>query len=118
MNWNNIRLELASATQFPQGSPHRCYLLHVPLEANGLLDEESIRAFPNRATVRRFWPSQPDLRGHVVRTTDGWAFAYEPRSEGSEMLFRMEVAPIRVGDSITLTEPDGERLPFRITAVH
>lgn len=118
MNWNNIRLELACASQFPHGSPHRCYLLHVPLEAGGLIDEALIRAFPSRATVRRFWPNQADLRGYVVRTADGWAFAYEPRSEGNELLFQMDVAPIRVGDSITLTEPDGERLPFRITAVH
>lgn len=118
MNWSNIRLELACGPHFPLGSPHRCYLLHVPLEKSGLLDEESVRAFPKRATVRRFWPSQRDLRGHVVRTGDGWAFAYEPRCEGKEMLFRIDVTPLQVGECITLTEPDGERLQFRVTAVH
>ena len=118
MNWNNIRLELACGPQFPHGSPHRCYLLHVPLETGGLLHEDSILAFPKRATVRRFWPSQRDLRGHVVRTADGWAFAYEPRCEGNEMLFGMDVMPLQIGKCITLTEPNGERLPFRVTAVH
>ena len=118
MKWSAIRLELACGPQFPEGSPHRCYLLNVPLEAGGLLDEDSVRATPKRATVRRFWPSQADRRGNVIKTPEGWAFAYEPRREGHEMLFRMDVTPLRVGECITLTEPDGERLPFRVTAVH
>jgi hypothetical protein len=118
MDWNNIRLELACALQFPNGSPHRCYLLHVPLETGGLIDENSVRGSPERATVRRFWPSQPDLRGHVIKIAEGWAFAYEPRDEGKETLFRMASNPLRVGEYITLTEPDGERLPFRVAAVH
>lgn len=118
MDWNNIRLELARASQFPQGSPHRCYLLHLPLGSGDLIDEGSVCGSPRRATVRRFWPSQPDLRGHVVKVADGWAFAYEPRAEGNETLFRMDLGPLRVGECMTLTEPDGERLPFRITDVH
>lgn len=118
MKWSTIRLELAWGSQFPQGSPHRYYLLYVPLKTDGLLDEDLVRATPMRATMRRFWPSQPDRRGHVIKTPEGWAFAYEPRSGGNEMLFRVDVTPLRVGECITLTEPDGERLPFRVTAVH
>ena len=117
MTWNNIRLELACASQFPQGSPHRCYLLHLPLEASGLIDEEMVRASPKRATVRRFWPSQPDMRGYVVKLQEGWAFAYESRDEVDEHVFRLDAHPMRIGECITLTEPDGERLPFRITDV-
>ena len=117
MSWNDIRLELACAAQFPQGSPHRCYLLHLPLEASGLIDEEMVRACPKRATVRRFWPSQPDLRGHVIRMAKGWAFAYESREEGDDTVFRLDAHPMRIGECITLTEPDGEKLPFRITDV-
>ena len=117
MTWSNIRLELARALQFPQGSPHRCYLLHLPLEASGLINEDMVRAFPKRATVRRFWPSQPDMRGYVVKLLEGWAFAYESWDEGDENLFRLDAHPMRIGECITLTEPDGERLPFRITDV-
>ena len=118
MNWKDIRMELACAPQFPQGSPHRCYLLHLPLGGRGLIDEDLVRATPRHATVRRFWPSQPDLRGHVVKTDDGWAFAYERQDQGVEMLFHMDATPIRIGECITLTEPNGERLRFRVTAVH
>lgn len=117
MCWKNIRLELARASQFPRGSPHRCYLLQLPLEAGGLVDEEVVRASPRRATVRRFWPSQPDLRGYVVKTPEGWAFSYESKAGGDENLFKVDTHPIRVGECITLTEPDGERLPFRVTNV-
>ena len=118
MNWNNIRLELACAPQYPQGSPHRCYLLHLPLEASGMIDEEMVRAAPMRATVRRFWPSQPDLRGYVIRMPKGWAFTYELREGGEETTFPVDTHPIRIGECITLTEPDGGRLPFRVTNVH
>ncbi len=117
MIWNNIRLELACASQFPQGSPHRCYLLHLPLEASGLIDEEMVRATPRRATVRRFWPNQPDLRGYVVKRPEGWAFAYDSREDGDETVFHLDTHPIRIGECLTLTEPDGERLPFTVTNV-
>ena len=116
MMWTNIRLELAFSSQFPQGSPHRCYLLHLPLEAGGLINEEMVRATPKRATVRRFWPCQPDLRGYVIKTTKGWAFAYS-REDGDEAVFHLDTHPIRIGDCLKLTEPDGKRLPFTVTNV-
>ena len=117
MSWNNIRLELARASQFPQGSPHRCYLLHLPLAASGLIDEEMVRAFPQRATVRRFWPSQPDLRGDVIKTLEGWAFSYESQASSGETVFHLDAHPMRIGECIPLTEPNGERLPFRVTDI-
>lgn len=117
MNWNNIRLELACASQYPHGSPNRCYLLHLPLEASGMIDEAMIRAAPKRATVRRFWPSQPDLRGYVIRMPNGWAFNYETPQVGDGIVFHLDTHPIRIGECITLTEPDGVWLPFRVTNV-
>ena len=117
MIWNNIRLELACASQFPKGSPHRCYLLQLPLEASGLIHEETVRASPKRATVRRFWPCQPDLRGYVIKTPCGWAFAYDSRENGDKTVFHLDTQPIRIGECLTLTEPDGERRPFIVTNV-
>lgn len=117
MTWNTIRLELARAPQFPNGSPHRCYLLYLPLEAGGFIDEEKVRTSPRLATVRRFWPSQPDMRGYVHKMPDGWAFSYETRDAVDETVFHLDTHPIQVGECITLTEPDGERLPFRVTNV-
>jgi hypothetical protein len=117
MSWNNIRLELARAREFPRGSPHRCYLLFLPLEASGFIDEALVLASPNRATVRRFWPSQADLRGNVIKVPTGWAFSYESGGDADEQLFDFGSHPIRVGECFTLTEPDLERLPFKVTNV-
>lgn len=117
MSWNNIRLELARDREFPRGSPHRCYLLFLPLQATGCIDEALVLASPKRATVRRFWPSQADLRGNVIKTPNGWAFCYESREEGVEQLFDFDTHPIRVGECFAVTEPDRERLPFRVTNV-
>lgn len=117
MSWNNIRLELARGDEFPRGSPHRCYLLFLPLEASGFIDEALVLASPKRATVRRFWPSQPDLRGSVIKMPSGWAFSYESGNDGDEKLFDFDTHPIRVGECFSVTEPDRERLEFRVTNV-
>ncbi len=118
MNWKAIRLELARTREFPQGSASRSYLLRLPLKEDGLIDEPSISASPAHATVRRFWPNEPDLIGTIVPTPKGWAFAYEPEEDDSaEAVFHLDTHRIRLGEHITLTEPDGRRLPFRVASM-
>src|SRR5580765_7738714 len=58
MNWKSIRLELARTPEFPEGSASRAFLLHLPLDQDGLIDEEVLRDAPARATVHRFWPNE------------------------------------------------------------
>lgn len=117
MDWTNIRLELARTADFPEGSASRCYLLRLPIGTDGLIDEPSMKDTPERATVRRFWPNQPDLSGYVIRTPMGWAFSYRPGEDDDESVFHLEHHPIRLGEYITLTEPNGERLPFRVASL-
>lgn len=117
MNWSSIRLELARTKEFPQGSASRAYLLRLPLDRDGLIDERSLGKAPARATVHRFWPNEPDLSGYVIRTSGGWAFSYRPGEEDDETVFHLETHPIRLGEYITLTEPDGSRLPFRVASL-
>ena len=117
MNWQSIRLELARTPDFPRGSASRAYLLHLPLNDRGLIDEPSRELCPGRATVRRFWPNEADLSGYVIRRNDGWAFSYMPGEEDDEPIFHLENHPIRLGEYLTLTEPDGRRLPFRVASV-
>lgn len=114
MTWNNIRLELARTKDFPQGSASRCYLLRLPLTEEGMIDEPALKAHPGRATVRRFWPNEADLSGYVIRTSGGWAFSYRPGADDDEAVFHLETHPLRTGNYVTLTEPDGQRLPFRV----
>jgi hypothetical protein len=117
MNWKSIRLELGRTSGFPEGSASRVYLLRLPLKKDGLIDEAALAGAPARATVRRFWPNEPDLAGYVVRTPKGWAFSYEPGEDDDETVFHLETHPIRLGEYLTLTEPDGGRLPFRVASV-
>jgi hypothetical protein len=114
MTWKSIRLELARTEEFPEGSASRAYLLRLPLDEAGLIEESSLSSMPARATVRRHWPNQPDMSGYVIRTPGGWAFSYRLGEEDDELVFHLETHPIRLGEYITLTEPDGSRLPFRV----
>lgn len=117
MNWKAIRLELADTPEFPQGSPNRAYMVRLPLGDDGVIDEPARAAMPAMATVRRFWPNQPDLRGYVVHTPEGWAFAYKPGDEAADGLCRIDSEPLLPGECITLTEPDGSRLPYRVASI-
>lgn len=117
MTWKSIRLELARTSEFPQGSASRAYLLRLPLADDGLIDESTLRKTPAMATVRRFWPSEPDMAGYVIRTPRGWAFSYELGDADDEAVFHLETHKIELGEYLTLTEPDGRRLPFRVASV-
>lgn len=114
MNWTSIRLELARTIDFPDGSAGRAYLIRLPLDENDLIDEAALQSSPARATVHRFWPNEPDLSGYVIRTPAGWALSYEIGENDDEAVFHLESHPIRIGEYLTLTEPDGQRLPFRV----
>lgn len=118
MNWKSIRLELARTSEFPEGSASRAYLLRLPLDEQGLIDECELKRSPALATVHRYWPSERDLSGYVIRTPKGWAISYEPGEEDDETVFHLETHPIRVGEYITLTEPDGRQLPFRVSSLN
>ena len=117
MNWQSIRLELARTSDFPQGSASRAYLLRLPLADDGLIDEKALRKSPAMATVHRFWPNEPDMAGYVIRTPRGWAFSYELGDDDDETIFHLETHKLRLGEYLTLTEPDGRQLPFRVASI-
>jgi hypothetical protein len=117
MNWKSIRLELARTKEFPEGSASRAYLLRLPIDDNGVIDEPALLHLPAQATVRRFWPNQADMSGYVIRTPKGWAFSYRKGDEDDEAVFHLETHPIRIGEYLTLTEPDGQQLPFRVVSL-
>ena len=113
-NWNIVRLELARTPEFPAGSASRAYMLRLPLQNDGRIDEKAIAANPGMASVRRFWPNEADQQGYVLRKGNGWAFSYAIGEDDDEDVYHLESHPIRLGEYVTLTEPDGERLPFRV----
>ena len=72
------------------------------------------RLGPELATVRRFWPNEPDQHGYLLRTGDGWALSYAPGDADDERIYRLDAHSIAPGSYLTLTEPDGTRLPFLV----
>ncbi|MBO9601226.1 MAG: hypothetical protein J7496_01825 [Novosphingobium sp.] len=118
MQWKIIRLELARTPEFPEGSPDHAYLLRLPLNEKGLINEAAVTFHPHLATVRRTWPGEPDQKGYVVRKPNGWAFSYALGDDDDEAVYHLETHPIALGDYVTLTETDGERLPFRVVGLH
>lgn len=114
MNWKTIRLELARTSDFPSGSVSRAYLLRVPLDEDGGIDEQALDLGLARATVRRFWPSQPDRSGHLVRENGSWSFRCNGDAGGSAKLGEQ---PFRLGSEVTVTEADGSSLPFRVASI-
>jgi len=114
MTWKTIRLELAETRHFPKGSAVRAYLLRLPLDAQGRIEMGEMELRPGQATVRRYWPNEPDRLGHVVRARSGWQFRYGPRDAGAAAQFHLDEPAIALLGRVSVTEPAGERLPFRI----
>jgi hypothetical protein len=112
--WSLVRLELGRTAEFPEGSASRAYILRLPLTAAWLIDGRALAQNPGMATVRRFWPNEPDLKGYVVRTGKGWAFSYALGDDDDEEVFHLESHPLREGGYVTITERDGARYPFRV----
>jgi len=117
MTWKSIRLELEPSRDFPRGSAGRAYLLRLPLGDDGTIDAGALARTPGHATVRRFWPNEPDLFGTIVAGADGWAFAFDRGPDDGETLVRHEPRPIRLGESLLLTEPDGRQRAFRVASL-
>jgi len=113
MNWKSIRLELGSTGEFPAGSVSRAYLVRLPLDDHDAVDEDEVRLNPARATVRRHWSTEPDQKGHVTRANGHWSM----RCDGKDRLLRLGSLPIRLGSYLSVVEPNGDVLPFRVASV-
>lgn len=112
--WSLVRLELARTPDFPGGSASRAYMLRVPLDPGGLIDEAAVAERPAMATVRRFWPNEPDQTGYLLRNGKGWMFSYAVGEDDDEKVYHLEAHPLRIGDYVTITEHDGASYPFRV----
>ena len=114
MNWKSIRLELGRTGDFPAGSVSRAYLIRLPLNDDDLIDEGEFVRWPTRATVRRHWSTDPDEQGVIVQVGQGWAM----RCNGTpDRKLRLESCPLRLGAHLSIVEPNGTILPFRIASV-
>lgn len=115
MTWQTIRLELAGTREFPTGSAVRAFLLRLPLHEDGSIDEAEVAERPSRATVRRFWGSEPDASGRIVPCAGGWECRCE--QQGEVRAFCLPSQPLRIGEPVIMKCPDGRQLPFRVAGM-
>ena len=118
MTWKIIRLELARTLDFPDGSPAHAYVLRLPIDDNGVLEKRILHHPDVSPVVRRFWPGEADREGVVIPKGRGWVFSYAPGEPDDEALFHLENHSIIVGQYLTITEQDGETLPFKGVSCH
>jgi len=112
MNWNTIRLELARTRDFPAGSVSRGYLIRVPLNDIGSIDEASLVEAPHKATVRRFWSTEPDESGRVVRANGQWALRCNGHPD------RLLSAPsFKIGNEVDVFDTNGMPMQFRVASI-
>lgn len=116
MTWKIIRLELARTPEYPEGSSAHAYVLRLPIDDNGMLEKHILLDPEQEPVVRRFWPGEADREGVVIPKGRGWVFSYAPGETDDEALFHLENHPIAVGQYLTITEANGEKLPFKVTS--
>ncbi len=112
MGWKTIRLELGITDGFPNGSAARAYLLRLPLDSDGRIEEGSLSLTPARATVRRHWPNQADRNGRLVRVGEGWGFSYG----SGDAPCPLGIEAFMPGAQILVDEGEGRSLPYRVTS--
>jgi hypothetical protein len=115
MSWKTIRLELAGTRDFPAGSVSRGFLIRVPLDDAGSIDESALAMAPQKATVRRFWSTEPDRCGRVVRANGHWAIQC---GGDAESIFSIDSPSFALGEQVALVGRDGMAMPFRVAGVH
>lgn len=113
MSWKSIRLELGQTCEFPNGSASRAYLLRLPLAEDGTINARELDEAPEQATVRRLWPSEPDISGHLVRAADKWVILAGRSGRNRCVFSEIEPKPISEGAVLTMREK-GRELLFRV----
>lgn len=114
MNWRSIRLELGSTGGFPVGSVSRAFLVNLPLDDYDVVDRAALVGNPAKATVRRHWSTDPDETGQIVQCGPEWAM----RCRGKpDRLLQFDGKPMRLGQEVSVVEPDGTVLPLKVASV-
>jgi hypothetical protein len=113
-----ISLTLARTPEFPNGSAGHGYEFVAPLTQDGDVDPAAWKGVKAKCTVRRFWGAEDDKTGMLRHVGRGWRFDYDDRDDADdEPLFKLDVHPLRVGNYVSITEPDGVQRTFRVASV-
>ena len=117
-----VILALAAGPGFPEGSPDHRYEVQLALDPGGRPDGAAWLADPEPWRARRFAPGQDPQQGDVQHDPDhGWFIRfYGAAAEGPdapEARFDCGPDPVRPGEYVTVTEPDGAEYTYRVVGV-
>ncbi|HUK61316.1 MAG TPA: hypothetical protein VLV50_18945 [Stellaceae bacterium] len=116
--WRRVRLELARSHEFPEGSTRHGYVLVLPLDERGRIDEAIVRKTPELCTLHRFWEGEGDSVGQVVRRGSGrWAFAYHADRADDEPVPHLPDHVFRPGEYLGVREANRTEHTLRVVAV-
>lgn len=118
MSWMRIRLELARAPGFPEGSHRHGYEFVLPLKADGSFDKKAYDKTPELCTVHRFWEGEGDKTGEILHAgRKRWAFSYAPGGADDEPVVHFDRHNFSLDEYITVREPQGLEHTLRIVKV-
>ncbi len=113
-----VRLELARSPGFPGGSAWHGYEFVAPLTVDGHVDVKTWSDTKELCHVTRFWGDDSEERGSFVHSRNAWYFSYlATRDSKTEVFFKLDRHRFVPGGYVTITERDGQQLPFRVVAM-
>jgi hypothetical protein len=119
-----VTLNAARSKEFPEGSIRHGYDFIAPLTGDGRIDLEAWKQHRGECFAHRFWAGEPSMRGLLIHRAGGaggstWAFEWNTGSkdEEEEEGFRFGDHAFKVGEYVSVREPDGQMLTFRVVSV-
>ena len=116
--WSRVRLELARSHEFPEGSTRHGYVLVLPLDSDGRLDEELFHKAPELCTLHRFWEGEGDALGRLKRERGGnWMIVYDPGGPAEEPIHHFARHRFVAGEYLSTRDHNGTEHVFRVVSV-
>ena len=116
-----VTLHAARSKEFPDGSIRHGYDFVAPLTEDGRIDLDSWRAHRAECFAHRFWGDESPLQGLLVHSSGGrgggWAFEWRSETTDEEEGYRFGDHVFQPGEYVSVRDPDGKLLTFRVTSV-
>ena len=116
--FHHVRLELAREAGHPAGDPTDGYDIVAPLDADGRLDGDALRAEPERGHVRRFSRGETVGAGRLQHGPGGaWTLNLDDGEDADARGFRFSDERFVAGEYVSLTLPSGEQHTYVVARV-
>lgn len=117
-----VLLALAAGPGLPEGSPDHRWEIELVLDAGGRPDAAAWAEAEAPWRARRIAPGLPAEEGDVRHDPDhGWSIRFLGRAaedpDAPETRFDCGPDPVRPGEHVTVTGPDGTAFTYRVVGV-